>query len=72
MTSELGILQKILSIRVVLLLDILVGRRIWVCNELDARSSRKVLTYSNVAKFNRSKGEQFFYWLPWIDYPTMD
>ena len=72
MTSEFGILQKILSIRVVLLLDILVGRRIWVCNELDARSSRKVLTYSDVAKFNRSKEEQFFYWLPWIDYLTMD
>ena len=54
LTSGFGILQKILSIRVLLLLDILVGRRIWGCNELDARSSRKVLTYSDVSKFNRS------------------
>ena len=51
LTSVFGILQKILSIRVLLLLDILVGRRIWGCNELDARSSRKVLTYSDVSKF---------------------
>ena len=54
LTSGFGILQKILSIRVFLLLDILVGRRIWRCNKLNARSSRKVLTYSNVSKFNRS------------------
>ena len=54
LASGFGILQKILSLRVLLLLDILVGRRIWVCNELDARSSRKVLTCSDVSKFNRS------------------
>ena len=54
LTSVFGILQKILSIRVLLLLDILVGRRIWGCNELDARSSRKVLTCSDVSNFNRS------------------
>ena len=54
LTSVFGILQKILSIRVLLLLDILVGRRIWGCNELDARSSRKVLTCSDVLNFNRS------------------
>ena len=77
LTSGFGILQKILSIRVLLLLDILVGRRIWGCNELDARSSRKVLTYSDVSKFNRSvlklpRREQLFYWLPWKDYLTMD
>ena len=54
LTSRLGILQKILSIRVLLLLDIQVGRRIWGCNELEARSSRKVLTCSDVSKFNRS------------------
>ena len=53
LTNGLGILQKILSIRVLLLLDILVGRRIWSCNELDARSFRKVLTCSDVSKFNR-------------------
>ena len=53
LTNGLGILQKILSIRVLLLLDILVGRRIWSCNELDARSFRKVLTFSDVSKFNR-------------------
>ena len=52
--SVFGILHKILSIRVLLLLDILVGRRIWGCNELDTRSSRKLLTYSDVSKFNRS------------------
>ena len=50
LTSGLGILQKI-SIRV-LLLDVLVGRRIWGCNELDTRSSRNVLTCSDVSKFN--------------------
>ena len=44
LTSGFGILQKILSIRVLLLLDILEGRRTWGCNKLDARSSRKVLT----------------------------
>ena len=54
LTSVFGILQKILSIRVLLLLDILVGRRIWGRNELDARSSRKLLTYSDVSKFDRS------------------
>ena len=52
--SEFGILQKILSIRVLLLLDVLVGRRIWGCNKLNARSSRKVLTCYDVSKFNRS------------------
>ena len=75
LTSVFGILQKI-SIRVLLLLDILVGRRILGCNELDARSCRKVLTCSDVSKFNRSMLKSprgtFFYWLPWIDYPTMD
>ena len=40
LTSGLGILQRILSIRVLLLLDILLGRRIWGCNELEARSSK--------------------------------
>ena len=54
LTSGFGILQKILSIRALLLLDILVGRRIWGCNELDSRSSRKVLTFSNVPKLNRA------------------
>ena len=54
LTSGLGILQKILSIRVLLLLDTLVGRRIWGCNELEARSSRKVLACSDVSRFNRS------------------
>ena len=54
LTSGFGILQKSLSIRVLLLLNILVGRRIWGCNELDARSSRNVLTCSDVSKFNRS------------------
>ena len=44
LTSESDISQKILSIRVLLLLNILVGRRIWGCNEFDARSSRKVYT----------------------------
>ena len=48
LTSGFGILQKILSIRVLLLLGSLVGRRIWSCYELDARSSRKVLTYSDL------------------------
>ena len=50
LTSKLGTLQKILSIRVLLFLDILVGRRIWDCNELDARSSEKVLSFSDVSK----------------------
>ena len=54
LTSGLGILQKMLSMRVLLLLNILIGRKIWGCNELEARSSRKVLTYSDVSKFNRS------------------
>ena len=54
LTSGFGILQKMLSIRVLLLLDILLGRRIWGCNELDSRSSRKVLPCSYVSKFNRS------------------
>ena len=54
LTSVFSILHKMLSIRVLLLLDILVGKRIWGCNKLDARSSRKVLTYSDVSKFNRS------------------
>ena len=51
LTSGLGILQKI---RVLLLLDILVGRRIKCCKELETRSSRKVLTCFDVSKFNRS------------------
>ena len=76
LTSGLGISQKILSIRVLLLLDILVGRRIWGCNELEARSSRKVLTCSDVSKFNQPKLKSprrtIFYWLPWIDYLTRD
>ena len=54
LTSEFGIIQKVSSIRVLLLLDILVGRRIWGCNELDARSSRNLLTCSDVSKFYRS------------------
>ena len=54
LASKFGILQKIISIRFLLLLDILVGRIIWGCNELDARSSWKVLTCSDVSKFNRS------------------
>ena len=54
LTSGFSILQKILSIRVLLLLDILLGRRIWGCNKLDARSSRKVHTYSDGSKCNRS------------------
>ena len=54
LTSGFGILHKLLSIRVWLLLDILVGRRMWACNELDARSSRTVLIYSDVSKLNRS------------------
>ena len=54
LTSGLGILQKILSIRVLLLLDTLVGRRIWGCNELEAKLSRKVLACSDVSKLNRS------------------
>ena len=53
LTSGFGILQKI-SVRVLLLLNIVVGRRIWGCNELDARSSRKVLTCSDLSKFSRS------------------
>ena len=39
LTKGFGIFQKY---RVLLLLGILVGRRIWGCNKLDARSSRKV------------------------------
>ena len=54
LTSGLGILQKVLSIRVLLFLDIMVGRTIWYCTELEDRSSRKVLTCSDVSKFNRS------------------
>ena len=54
LTSGLGILQKILSIRVLLLLDILVGRRFWSCYKLEARSSTKLLTCSYGSKFNRS------------------
>ena len=54
LSCGLGKLQKILSIRVLLLLDIMVGRRIWGCNELEPRSSRKVMTCSDVSKFNRS------------------
>ena len=47
-------LQKILSIRVSLFLDILLGKRIWSCNELEFRSYRKVMSCSDVSKFNRS------------------
>ena len=56
LASGFGVLQKMLSIRVLLLLDIryLVGRRIWGCNDWDARSSRKVLTCSDASKVNRS------------------
>ena len=54
LTSGLGVLQKVLSIRVLLFLDIMVGRAIWYCTELEDRSSRKVLTCSDVSKFNRS------------------
>ena len=52
-TCGFGILQKVLSVRVLLCLDILVGRRILGCNELEARSSRKKLTCSDESKFNR-------------------
>ena len=54
LTSGFDVLQKILSGRVLLLLDIAVGRRIWGCNELDTRSSTKVPTCSDESKFNRS------------------
>ena len=37
-----------------LFLDILVGRRIGISNELGFRYSRKVLAYFNVSKFDRS------------------
>ena len=39
LTSEFGVLQNILSVRVLLLLLILVDRKIWVCNGLEAISS---------------------------------
>ena len=75
LTSKLGTLQKI-SIRVLLFLDILVGRRIWDCNELDARSSKKVLPFSDVSNLIGQcwshLAEQWFYWLSWIDYLTRD
>ena len=48
LTNGFGILQKT-SIRVLLLLDILVGRRIWCCSKLEARSFRKVLACSDVS-----------------------
>ena len=35
-------------------LDILVSRRIWDCNKLETRSSRKVLKCTEVSKFNRA------------------
>ena len=54
LTSGVGILQKILSIRVLLLLHVLVGKRIWCWNKLEAESSRKVVICSDVLKFNRS------------------
>ena len=39
LTSGVGILQKLLSVRVLMLLDILVGKKIYDCNELEAMSS---------------------------------
>ena len=65
-TSGFGILQKRLSIRVLLLLNILVGRRIWGCNELDARSSRNVLTWAYIPCMDVYKYIQqssCFYWV---------
>ena len=37
----MGLVRYKKYIRVLLLLDILIGRRIWCCTELEARSSRK-------------------------------
>ena len=54
LTSGVDIFQKILSIRVLLFLDILVDSGIWGCNKLEARSSKKLLTYSDASKFNKS------------------
>ena len=53
---EVGILQRILSVTVLLFLDILVGKRTWGCNKLEASSSRKLLTCSDVdvSKFSKS------------------
>ena len=48
LTSGFGILQKI-SIRVLILLDILIGRRFWRYT----RSSKKELTCSDLSTFNR-------------------
>ena len=55
LTSGVGILQKLLSVRVLMLLDILVGKKIYDCNELEAMSSssKQVLTSSDVLKLNR-------------------
>ena len=51
LTNELCILQNISPIRV---LQTLVGKRIWGCSELDARSLRKVLIWFDISKFKRS------------------
>ena len=76
LTSGFGILKIILSIRVLLLLDILVGRRNWGCNKIDARLSRKVLTCSGVSKINmlmlKSPSRTIVLLVPWIDYLTRD
>ena len=37
-------LLSILSIKVLLFLETLVGRRVWGCSELEARSSRNMFT----------------------------
>ena len=51
LTSGVGILQKILSIRVLLFLDILVGRRIRGCNKFQAYHPEKywyILMYQDL------------------------
>ena len=53
LTNVISILQNTLSISV-LLLQTLVGTRIYRRRELEARSSRKVFKSSDVSKFKRS------------------
>ena len=53
----------------------MVGRKISGCNKLDARSSRKLLTYSDVSKFSRSilkSPRRTIVLLASLDYLTMD
>ena len=52
LTSDLVYIINLLSIKVLLFLQTLVGRRIWDCSELEARSSRKVFPWSDVSNFN--------------------